>query len=164
MNPIVRPASANDVRQMSELLNQIIDLGGTTALTETIRPLDITNWMARHAGRNAWHVAESQIGDILGFQFIEPHVDLPSDAADIATFVRVGTTKLGIGSKLFSATEQAARDLEYVWLNATIRADNTGGLTYYQSRGFRTYHQDDNVKLGNGLQVSKISKRYDLWD
>lgn len=164
MSPVIRTASANDVRQMSELLNQIIDLGGTTALTETVQPSDIKSWIEFHAGRNAWHVAESPTGDILGFQFIEPHADLPPDAADIATFVRVGTTQLGIGSKLFSATEQAARDLEYVWLNATIRADNAGGLAYYQSRGFRTYHQDDNVKLGNGLQVSKISKRYDLWD
>ena len=162
MNPIVRPASANDVRQMSELLNQIIDLGGTTALTETIRPLDITNWMARHAGRNAWHVAESQIGDILGFQFIEPHVDLPPDAADIATFVRVGTIKLGIGSKLFEATRKAAKDLGYAWINANIRADNESGLAYYQSRGFEDYGKIEGYRMDDGRVVDKILKRLDL--
>lgn len=164
MTPIIRPANLNDARQMSELLNEIIAIGGTTALTKPVQPSEIRDWMEAFEGRNAWHVAEGPTGDILGFQFIEPHVDLPPEAADIATFVRVGTTQLGVGSKLFLETEKAGRDLGYVWLNATIRADNTGGLTYYQSRGFRTYHRDENVSLGNGLQVDKISKSFDLRD
>jgi len=63
---------------------------------------------------------------------------------------------------LFSANAQAAKDLGYVWINATIRADNEGGLTYYQSRGFRDWAFDEDVELPNGLVVNKISKRYDV--
>ena len=75
---------------------------------------------------------------------------------------QIGRTGLGIGSALFSAIAGAAKNLGYVWINATIRADNTGGLTYYQSRGFRDWHHDEAVKLDNGSIVSKISKRYDI--
>ena len=45
---------------------------------------------------------------------------------------------------------------------ATIRADNHGGLTYYQSRGFRDWHYDEGVSLASGQVVDKISKRYDV--
>ena len=89
-------------------------------------------------------------------------VDQPPEACDIASFVQVGRTGLGIGSALFDATAQAAARLGYVWINATIRADNHGGLTYYQSRGFRDWHYDEGVSLASGQVVDKISKRYDV--
>jgi hypothetical protein len=49
-----------------------------------------------------------------------------------------------------------------MWINASIRADNEGGLTYYQSRGFRTWTIDKDIKLDTSLIVDKISKRYDI--
>ena len=99
---------------------------------------------------------------MVGFQWISPHPKLPPEASDIATFVQIGRTGLGIGSALFSSTSQAAKDLGYIWINATIRADNEGGLTYYQSRGFRDWRFDEDVVLDSGQIVSRISKRYDL--
>lgn len=162
MPMIIRAASPADARQMSELLNQIITAGGTTAITGAVSASEIMDWMASHPGQSAWHVAENETGTIMGFQLLEPHADLPSEAADIATFVRIGSIQLGIGSALFAATEKAAARLGYVWINATIRDNNSGGLTYYQSRGFRTYHIDENVSLANGSLVGKISKRFDI--
>lgn len=158
----VRPATPTDTRQMAELLNEIINAGGTTALTRPVDAQDLIDWMQAHPGKNAWFVAESETGEILGFQFFEPNASLPPEAVDIATFVRIGVTQLGIGSKLFSATEAAARTMGYAWINANIRADNSGGLTYYQSRGFRTYRSVQNVPLDNGMTVEKLHKRYDL--
>ena len=97
-----------------------------------------------------------------GFQWIAPQPDLPADACDIATFVRIGKTGLGIGSALFNATRQAAADMGYAWINANIRADNDGGLIYYQSRGFRDYGRIENYRLGTGQIVDKVLKRYDI--
>lgn len=159
---IIRTANPADARQMSELLNQIIAAGGTTALTDPISSTAIADWMISNPAKSVWHVAEDAQGTILGFQLLEPHPNLPSEAADIATFVRIGSVQLGIGSALFAATEKAAFNLGYIWLNATIRADNSGGLTYYQSRGFRTYHTGENIPLADGVLVNKISKRFDL--
>ena len=111
---------------------------------------------------SAWHVALDDAEQVIGFQWISPHENPPTEACDVATFVQVGRTGLGIGSSLFSATSKAAKNSGYVWINATIRADNEGGLTYYQSRGFRTWTIDKDVKLDSGLIVDKISKRYDI--
>ena len=70
------------------------------------------------------------------------------DAAEIATFTKIGKTGLGIGSALFRATEKAARGLGYTWINANIRADNAGGLAYYQSRGFEDYGRKTGHQIG----------------
>lgn len=158
----VRKAGAMDAREMAELLSAIIAKGGTTAHTGEVTRETILEWMTRDIDRSAWHVAEDDQGQILGFQFLEPHPELPPEACDIATFVRVGQTGLGIGSQLFEASRQAARALGYAWINATIRADNEGGLTYYQSRGFESYLQERDIAMGDGQIVDKVSKRYDL--
>lgn len=148
--------------EMAELLNDVIAAGGTTALGSPVTPQDLTSWMAKDPARAAWHVAENADGRVMGFQWIEPADYLPDEAAEIATFARVGNTGLGIGSKLFAATEVAARRLGYRWINANIRADNTGGLAYYQSRGFEDYGRKTGVRMDNGQIVDKVLKRYDL--
>ncbi|GIT86283.1 GNAT family acetyltransferase [Roseobacter sp. OBYS 0001] len=147
---------------MARLLNAIIEKGGTTALTRPVTADDIAERMESNADRSAWHVALDSEEQVVGFQWIMPNLKLPSEAVDIATFVQLGQTGLGIGSALFTATAGAAKDLGYEWINATIRADNDGGLTYYQSRGFRDWAFDENVALADGQRVDKISKRFDL--
>ena len=158
----VRRAGDLDAREMAELLNAVIRKGGTTAFTEEISGDTVKQWFRQAPDQSVWHVAEHENGQILGFQSIEPHPDLPPESCDVATFVRVGQTGLGIGSKLFAASRSAAARLGYRWINATIRADNTGGLTYYQSRGFETYAHHPDQRLGNGVVVDKVSKRLDL--
>lgn len=158
----VRKANPLDTRQMAKLLNEIIDQGGTTALTRPVTGEDLAEWISDEPDRSAWHVAVLDDGEIVGFQWITSAQYLPTEAAEIATFVKIGRTGLGIGSALFKATEKAAKSLGYVWINANIRSDNEGGLIYYQSRGFRDYDRWDDYKLDNGAFVSKTLKRYDL--
>lgn len=158
----VRRAGDLDAREMAQLLNEIIRIGGTTAYTVDVSAETIRNWFRKAPDQAVWHIAEDASGSILGFQYIKPNSALPPEACDIATFVRVGQTGLGIGSKLFEKTAQAARVFGYRWINATIRADNESGLTYYQSRGFEDYATQKSVALGNGLIVDKISKRFEL--
>ena len=158
----VRPDGALDARAMAELLNAIIRKGGTTARTAEIDRDTILGWFEQAPGRAIWLVAEDETGNLWGFQSIEPHSKLPDNACDIATFVRVGQTGLGVGSKLFEQTKAAAVRLGYVWINATIRTDNDGGLAYYQSRGFEDYARHANVALASGEIVGRISKRFDL--
>ncbi|WP_259939808.1 GNAT family N-acetyltransferase [Sulfitobacter sp. M368] len=158
----VRVAGRLDARPMAGLLNEIIREGGTTAFTNEVTRDTLLGWFAQAPDQSVWHVAEDPKGALLGFQSIEPKAKLPAAACDIATFVQVGQTGLGIGSKLFEATRKAAVALNYEWINATIRADNSGGLAYYQSRGFEDYARHPNVLLGNGMYVDRISKRYNL--
>ncbi|MCZ4354394.1 GNAT family N-acetyltransferase [Roseovarius aestuarii] len=157
----VRRAAATDKGPMATLLNAIIEQGGTTALTRLVTGADIAGFMDFAPDRSAWHVALD--GDqVCGFQYVQPKDSLPPSACDIATFVQIGRTGLGIGSALFRATTQAAKALGYTWINANIRADNEGGLIYYQSRGFHVYGHQEGVKLANGQTVDKVLKRYEL--
>lgn len=158
----IRATGPIDAAPMAELLNTIIGAGDTTAMTAPVTSDMLKDGMQATPGASAWHLAEDDAGELLGFQWIQPHDDLPPKACDIATFVRVGRAKLGIGSALFDRTRDAATSLGYTWINATIRADNTGGLAYYQSRGFETYDIRKGVPLPGGGTVDRISKRYDL--
>ncbi|MEM7596482.1 MAG: GNAT family N-acetyltransferase [Pseudomonadota bacterium] len=158
----VRAAGPMDARAMAELLGEIIEKGGTTAMTEPVSRDDLVGWMRHYSGQNAWFLAEDNEGGLLGFQWIEPKDSLPRGACDIATFTRVGRIRLGTGSALFEATRRAAMDLGYDWINATIRADNSGGLAYYQSRGFETYQTQRDVPLANGERVDRVKKRFNL--
>lgn len=157
----IRRAGALDARPMAELLNEIIEIGGTTAITDPVSREDLLIWMEADP-RSIWHVAEDAAGQLMGFQWIEPHREHGATVGQIATFARTGKTGLGIGSKLFEATKQAARAAGYAWINAEIRADNEGGLIYYQSRGFEDYGTLRGYVMGNGQVVDKVLKRYDL--
>lgn len=158
----VRPPLTLDTADMARLLNQIIAAGGTTAIARPVTAQDIAEWIAFDPPRSAWHVAVDADERIVGFQWIEPEASLPPEAANIATFVQIGQTGLGIGSALFEATRTAARALGYLWINANIRADNEGGLIYYQSRGFQDYGVIEGYRMADGQIVDKRLKRYDL--
>lgn len=157
----VRRAGSMDCRAMSDLLNEVIAIGGTTAMTDSTDAATIAGIMGK-GPLSLWHVAEDEEGTLMGFQWVEPHPDHEDPVGQIATFARVGQTGLGIGSKLFAATRDAAQAAGYIWINAEIRADNAGGLTYYQSRGFEDYGRIRGYRLGDGTTVDKILKRYDL--
>lgn len=158
----VRRPIALDLPDMARLLNEIIAEGGTTALARPVTAADLAEWMSFEPKRNAWHVAVNDMEKVVGFQWIEPEAKLPPEAANIATFVEIGQTGLGIGSALFDATKKAAKAMGFVWINANIRADNEGGLIYYQSRGFQDYGVIEGYEMANGQIVDKRLKRYDL--
>ena len=158
----VRPPIALDTPDMARLLNKIIEVGGTTAMVRPVTGKDIAEWMTGNSDRNAWHVALNGAEKVVGFQWIEPADYLPDEAAEIATFVQIGQTGLGIGSALFAATQNAAKVLGFRWINANIRADNEGGLIYYQSRGFQDYGVIEGHVMKNGQVVNKALKRFDL--
>ncbi len=156
----IRRAGGNDAKNISSLLNEIIAVGGTTAMVNPVSADEIQTWMA--CDNAVWHLAENDDGAIQGFQWIEPHPDLPKGALDITSYVKVGQTGLGIGSALFEATKKAARNMGYHMIDAIIRADNSGGLAYYQSRGFETIGHIRNAELDDGTHIDKVWKRFQL--
>ena len=158
----VRRPFTLDAPDMARLLNEIIEVGGTTARTRPVTGQDISEWMGGNTDQSAWNVALDSKEQVVGFQWLEPADYLPTEAAEIATFVQVGQTGLGIGSALFDATRKSAKALGYRWINANIRADNEGGLIYYQSRGFQDYSTIEGYALADGTIVTKRLKRYDL--
>lgn len=156
----IRPARAFDAAAMAALLNEIIRIGGTTAMTRPVTAADLRDWMAEPG--SIWHLAEDDGGTVLGFQWVHRHPDLPPDMADIASFVDHRQHGLGIGTRLFDATRKAARAAGFTAINATIRADNASGMTYYRARGFETWGQQTGVTLDSGLVADRVLTRYTL--
>lgn len=155
----VRIATYEDVAQLRELLNEIIQVGGTTAM-ET--PMSLEGF-ANHYLRSERHIccflAEDKNGLALGFQILKHHPSLPAGWADIATFARLEPKVRGVGTALFSNSKAHAEEAGFAGINATIRADNSGGIAFYEKMGFRTYDTTKDVPLGDGTLVDRVSKK-----
>ncbi|WP_425419290.1 N-acetyltransferase family protein [Oricola indica] len=156
----VRPVGPADIPGLCALLNEIIRIGGTTAMETPMTIESFLDTFFRSQIQISFMVAEASGGDLLGFQVLAAHEKLPEDWADIATFARVGSQTSGVGSALFAETLTQARRFELAAINATIRADNAGGLAYYDRMGFVTYKVDEKVPLKSGHRVDRISKGY----
>ena len=158
----VRPTVRADAAALAALLNEIIAAGGTTAYETPFTPDAFADAHIDGPGVITSVVAEDEIGRPMGFQILLASDKLGPGWGDIGTFARRGSTTRGIGSALFAATKAAAIAAGLKTLNATIRADNSGGLTFYAKMGFVDYAVSRAVPLADGRPVDRIARRYDL--
>ncbi len=158
----IRPAMRSDAAALADLLNEIIIAGGTTAYQVPFTPARFADAHIDGPTVLTCMVAADASGTVMGFQILLRDDKLPAGWADIGTFARRGATARGIGSALFAATCDAARQRGLTGINATIRADNVGGLAFYTKQGFRDHAVAEAVPLHDGTKVDRISKRYSL--
>ncbi|WP_454849209.1 N-acetyltransferase family protein [Rhizobium binxianense] len=155
----IRRAVSADAEELCSLLNEIIRIGGTTAIETPLSAAEFADWFIDGEFVLACHVAGND-RSLLGFQSLSLYGDLPEGVADIATFARINPKIPGVGSALFPVTRAAAEELGLEFINATIRADNVGGLAYYAKMGFETYDKLTQVPLLEGTPVDRIKKRF----
>lgn len=159
----VRPVRDEDAAELAELLNEIIARGGTTALEEPFTAQRLAETYLTGPGVISCFVAvDRATGRLLGFQTLVRDAHLPPDVGDIGTFARVGGTQRGVGTALFAATRAAAQAKGLAAINATIRADNTGGLAFYGRMGFLDHSVRAAIPLKDGTPVDRINRRYAL--
>jgi GNAT superfamily N-acetyltransferase len=104
-------------------------------------------------------------GELMGFQVLLGSTEaepMPDGWGSIGTYARVGGAGRGVGRTLFEQTRKAARQAGLNTIDATIRADNTGGLAFYGRMGFVEYDRRIGVPLRNGAPVDRVRKRFDL--
>ncbi len=158
---MIRQATLDDVPGMVALINRIIAKGGTTAHE---KPYDAARFARTYLTDDsaiACFVAHAG-DDLLGFQVLGYWPGLPDGWVDIGTFVDEAARGTGTAAALFAATRALCLARGDVAINATIRADNGGGLAYYAKCGFRDYASDPDYRLSDGTQVGRVSKRFDL--
>lgn len=146
---------------MVSILNEIIEIGGTTAFE---KPLSSDELIACYlTGEQYLHCVLAEVnGTVSGFQSLTKHKKLAHDWADIATFARVQPKTPGVGTALFNTTRAYALENKIVAINATIRADNIGGLRYYSKMGFEQYSIASGIPLLDGTPVDRVSMKYKL--
>lgn len=158
----IRPAQDADAPGLATLLNEIIARGGTTAWEERFTPEHLAEAMLSGRDVICCFVAEDQGGALAGVQSLTRAAYLPRDIGDIGTFARLGRTQTGTGSRLFAATRSLAAERGLSAINATIRADNAGGLAFYGRLGFTDHAVHRAVPLRDGRPIDRISKRFAL--
>lgn len=158
----VRPASWTDVTELTELLNRIIERGGTTAYQQPLSEIEFANKFLEAPDLLSCFVACHHDGTRLGFQHLQSKTELPDGWGDIATFALIESPVRGVGTALFSATKAAAQNAGLIAINAKIRADNAPGLGYYTKMGFVDYAVEKAVPLSDGTPVDRISKKFVL--
>ena len=162
MDLTVRPVTDDDAPALAELLNAIIARGGTTALQEPFTPERLAQAYLTGPDVICCFVAVDAAGQLQGFQTLGRYPGLPDDVGNIGTFTRVGGVQRGVGTALFAATRDEARRQGLAALNATIRADNAGGLAFYSRMGFRDHSVTHGVPLADGTPVDRVHKRFAL--
>lgn len=162
MTLTVRPVEAGDAAALADLLNEVIAAGGTTALEEPFSPEWLAVSFLNGPDVLGCFVVEDEEGALLGFQTLVRNSGLPEGVVDIATFAELGGTRRGIGTALFTATKARAAELGLSAINATIRADNAGGLAFYSKQGFADHGVTEAVPLKDGTPVDRVHKRFVL--
>jgi GNAT superfamily N-acetyltransferase len=161
----VRDATLADADALTELINHIILIGGTTAhlcLFDAERMYH--EYMKPTLGISCL-IAESE-GYVVGLQSLEwsdlewvGEGRLPSDWAVIASFVAPQHHGKGLGKALFHRTKERAISVGVSNIEATIRADNESGLWYYTSLGFTDYARTIASPLADGTLVDRVRKK-----
>lgn len=156
-----RPTHAGDAEALVAILNRIIAIGGTTAMETPLTPAEFTEWFidGPHVVISSCALVE---GQPVGFQSLSDYYPLPEGWADIGTFTRREAAVPGAGRALFDLTVARARAMGLATFNATIRADNSGGLAFYRKLGFRPYDSNPAVPLADGTLVDRLHHRFDL--
>ena len=159
----VRVARREDAAELADLLNAIIARGGMTAHEDPFTPERLADAYIDGLDVLCCFVAvDRDTGRIEGFQALGRYAGLPPDVGDIGTFARFGGARQGIGSALFAATRVRALELGLAAINATIRADNAGGLAFYARQGFYDASITPAVPLKDGARVDRVNKRFAL--
>ena len=92
---------------LCDLLNEVIRVGGATIFERPITVEAFIDHFFKSQIQISFLVAAADTGELLGFQVLLTHEQLPDDWADIATFARVGSQALEIGRALFAETRPA---------------------------------------------------------
>lgn len=158
----VRQATAEDAGPLCRILNDIIAIGGTTALESPLSVVELNDHYISGPDCFICFLAETPQGEALGFQTLVASTELPKGWADIGTFTRRAPRVPGVGTRLFEHTKSAARALGLSAINATIRSDNHGGIAFYEKMGFAPKSVKRGVPLTDGTPVDRISKGYFL--
>lgn len=157
MTLIIRAMAPEDVPECTDILNDIIARGGTTAYEE---PYTETYFDAHYRLEPPISMVALDGNKVVGFQAL---FEVEPGLYSIGSFTDRRTPVRGAGSALFEATLAAAKVRGGSTILAKITSDNTGGLAYYSRMGFEDFevHKAD-LTRSDGTVVDRVVKRLSL--
>jgi len=153
----VRPMIAADAPACTEIVNDIIARGGTTAYEE---PYTVAAFDAHYRLETAICLVVLNDEQVIGFQGL---FEVEPGVYSIGSFTDRRAGVKGAGVALFQATLAAAKERGGSEILAKITSDNTGGLAYYSRMGFVDFKvQKADLTRSDGTVVDRVIKRFPL--
>ena len=155
---LIREAMPADADAMSDVLQELIAAGKRTRAGDADL---VRSHYLEHRHRLRCFVAVDESGKIIGFQSLKcahqgnPY-GTPVGWGIIGTHVRPSAARRGIGSRLFAASIEGAREAGLPAIEAFIGEENAVALSYYEALGFETCRRAEGV-ICKAFQLSGYS-------
>lgn len=137
----IKPARSADAAGVGAVLEELVLANKRTKRSD---PEFARTHYVEHPDRIECVVAEGEDGAVLGFQSLKLAREgnaygTPARWGIIGTHIRPSAARRGVGTRLFTATREAARTVGLTTIEAYIGARNSEAQAYYEAMGFRTY-------------------------
>jgi L-amino acid N-acyltransferase YncA len=158
MDLYIRKVAEADAAAIIALLNPIIQLGTYTVMDEPFSVEDQIEFIRSFPSRGIYHIAVDNNQEAVGIQDVMPisSSNVFKHVGEISTFVALDAQKQGVGQNLSRATFQAAKELGFLKLRATVRADNLHALSFYQSQGFEVIGTAKQHAMLHGKYIDEV--------
>ena len=146
------------------LLNEIIRVGGTTAITNELSADEICEcrFISGVNAVSCRFVATDAGGAVTIFKRWSRYGDLREGWVDIATFASRSRQKSVMARPLHPHSRRRRRSAASSRQSAAIRVVQRGGLAYYSRMGFGPT-SSRRRSAGARPRIQQVHKRYDLW-
>ena len=140
----IRPVDPGDVPALCDLLNEVIRVGGATIFERPITVEAFIDHFFKSQIQISFLVAAADTGELLGFQVLLTHEQLPDDWADIATFARIGEE----GDDAVSDAEgvavlNARAGVNRIWSGQRLEVANNPAYTQLSTEYSLVFHAQD---------------------
>jgi L-amino acid N-acyltransferase YncA len=135
----IRRASVDDAADIASVLTVVVAERVHSAIDRAWPPEQQRTYLASLSSREAFHVASTASGAIVGFQSLDLYsAVLPSMAhvGQLGTYLLPEWRGHGIGRAMFAATRQFAVSADYRKLVILVRASNLTAQRFYGQLGF----------------------------
>lgn len=133
MPATVRTATADDARQIAEIIDGLLREQISVTFDRPWTPQEVQQWMDRQGEQGTFLVVEDG-GQVLGFATVDFNSAAP-DAATFGAWIRADHRRKGYGSALAEHALAFARSRGYRRILARLPRDNEPALSYLSSIG-----------------------------
>jgi RimJ/RimL family protein N-acetyltransferase len=135
---LVRRASPEDAEGIARVLDAVARERIHSAIERAWTAAEQRTYLASLSSREAFHVAITAAGQIVGYQSLDLYSPISSMAhvGQLGTFLLPEWRRRAVGLALFDATRRFAASTGYQKLVIQVRASNVPAQAFYKRLGF----------------------------
>lgn len=149
----IRKASISDLSRLTEIYNQAIDAGYCVADINHFTPKECTPWF-EELQNNRYSIFICELdNEVIGYSCISTYQknnEISGKTGEVCCYIDFHYHGFGIAKKLINHTIQAAKELGYANLCATLLECNRESLALVKRYNFEKFETQPNaVKFGD---------------